>query len=63
MEAIFSHGFFAWTNLQASVVQVKFLKGLHVEKVKLELGQRIRRQSLYLLLDYGTKWSVSQITS
>ena len=46
-------GFFAWKNQQASVVQAEFLKGLCLEKIELELGQRFRRQRLNLLLDFG----------
>ena len=55
MAPIFSLGFFAWKNQQASVVQAKFLKGLCIEKVELELGQRIRRQILNLLFDFGSQ--------
>jgi hypothetical protein len=51
----FSLGFFAWKNQQASVVEAKFLNGLCIEKVELELGQRIRRQRLNLLLDLGSQ--------
>src|SRR5262245_28217616 len=37
----------------ASVFQAKFLEGLRLEKVELELGQRFQRQRLNLLLDLG----------
>src|SRR5271157_4495992 len=37
----------------ASVLQAEFLKGLCLEKIELELGQRFRRQCLNLLPDLG----------
>ncbi len=36
-----------------SALQVEFLKGLCLEKIELELGQRFQRQRLYFLLDFG----------
>jgi hypothetical protein len=35
-----------------SVVQAKFLEGLRLEEIELELSQRFRRQRVNLLLDF-----------
>ena len=53
MPTIFSRGFFARKNQRASVVEAEFLKGLCIEEIELESGQRFRRQRLDLLLDFG----------
>ena len=37
----------------SSVVQAEFLKGLRLEKIELEPGQRFWRERLNLLLDFG----------